>query len=316
VDFYKQLKLTFAGKTFEIPAPKLSPLERQRRRLAWRNERKLYKRKCDATGKNIISFVSPDKPYPVYERGVWFSDAYDPLKYGRDFDFSKTFAENFKYLLDTVPRFSVQQQDPMQNSDFCNCASNCKNCYFLFDSDFNENSLYSNVLRRSKWCLDCSFVDTCENCYESINCESSYKLAYSQHCINCTEAEYCYNCTNCNYCFACSNAVNKTLCIFNKQYTKEEYHAEVARLKSLYTPQQLLAKVQENLTVPALRMYQYDKSLGANLTNAKETILSFDCANTDNIRYCDAVTNADTCRDISSVGEKLSKAYDSNEVGL
>ncbi|MEI8091024.1 MAG: hypothetical protein WCG98_01955 [bacterium] len=310
VEFYKQLALTFAGKTFEIPLPKLSPLERQRRRLAWRNERKLYRRKCDASNQSIISFVSPDKPYPVYERSIWFSDAYNPLSFGIDFDFSKTFAENFKTLLDTVPRYSVQQQDPMQNSDFCNCASSCKNCYFLFDSDFNENSLYSNVLRRSKRCLDCSFVDTCDNCYECINCEKSYKLAYSQHCINCTEADYCYNCTNCSFCFASSNLVNKQFFIFNKQYTKEEYKAEIQRLQSTNTPQELLAKVREHLTVPSLRIYLSDKSLGANLVHTKETVLSFDCQETENLAYCDVVSNADTCRDISSVGENLSKAYD------
>lgn len=37
----------FAGKKYLIPSPTLSPEERKRRRLTWRNERKLYHGKCD-----------------------------------------------------------------------------------------------------------------------------------------------------------------------------------------------------------------------------------------------------------------------------
>ena len=48
-DFYDKISPVFDGKRFQIPTPTLCPEERQRRRLLFRNERKLYKRKCDAT---------------------------------------------------------------------------------------------------------------------------------------------------------------------------------------------------------------------------------------------------------------------------
>ena len=48
-DFYDKISPTFNGKKYQIPTPTLCPEERQRRRLLFRNERKLYKRKCDAT---------------------------------------------------------------------------------------------------------------------------------------------------------------------------------------------------------------------------------------------------------------------------
>lgn len=35
--------------------------------------------------------------------------------------------------------------------------------------------------------------------------------------------EYSFNCYNCSYCFACLGLRKKNYCIFNKQYTKEEY---------------------------------------------------------------------------------------------
>jgi Zn ribbon nucleic-acid-binding protein len=59
----------------------LCPDCRQQRRLAWRNERKLYKRKCDATGKNIVSVYSPDKDYIVYDKNYYISDKFDALDF-------------------------------------------------------------------------------------------------------------------------------------------------------------------------------------------------------------------------------------------
>lgn len=50
----------------ELPLPTLSPKERARRRLCFRNERSLHKRKCDLTGKPVISIYRPDIPHRVY----------------------------------------------------------------------------------------------------------------------------------------------------------------------------------------------------------------------------------------------------------
>ncbi len=111
LDFYDKISPTFAGQKFQIPTPTLHPEERQRRRLSFRNERNLYRRKCDASGKDIISIYSPDKPYKVYDQKIRRSDARDPLDYGQDFDFSKNFTENFRELLKEVPIQSLMVQD-------------------------------------------------------------------------------------------------------------------------------------------------------------------------------------------------------------
>jgi len=81
LDFYDKISPTFNGVKYAIPTPSLCPEERQRRRLMFRNERKLYKRKCDASGKDIISIYSPDSPYKVYEQNFRWSDAWEPLDY-------------------------------------------------------------------------------------------------------------------------------------------------------------------------------------------------------------------------------------------
>ncbi len=48
----------------------------------------LHKRKCDKTGKQIISIFRPDCKYPVWHRDEWFANANPP---SQDFDFSRPF---------------------------------------------------------------------------------------------------------------------------------------------------------------------------------------------------------------------------------
>ena len=74
----------------DVPPPTLCPECRYIRRLLDRNEYNFYKRKCDATGKDIISIYRPEQPFPVYQQDYWKSDNFEADIYGRDFDFSKT----------------------------------------------------------------------------------------------------------------------------------------------------------------------------------------------------------------------------------
>ncbi len=60
LDFYRTISPSFGGGKFFLPTPILCPEERDRRRLSFRNERKLYKRQCSASGKMIISTYAPD----------------------------------------------------------------------------------------------------------------------------------------------------------------------------------------------------------------------------------------------------------------
>jgi len=45
--------------------------------MSARNERKLYKRRCNATEKNIISMYSSEKPYIIYSQEEWWSDKWN-----------------------------------------------------------------------------------------------------------------------------------------------------------------------------------------------------------------------------------------------
>src|SRR3989339_2196122 len=96
--FYKKISPTFDGKTFEIPAPTMCPQCRTRLKLSFRNESKFFKIKSILSGKELISQCSPETKFKIYEQAEWASDKWDPMDYGRDFDPSRPFFEQFYEL--------------------------------------------------------------------------------------------------------------------------------------------------------------------------------------------------------------------------
>jgi len=73
----------------------ISPLEMRKTLLSFRNQNRLYKRKCSKTGKEIIAMFSAEVPFPVYDKTLWYSDEWNPLEYGRGIDFDKSFFEQW-----------------------------------------------------------------------------------------------------------------------------------------------------------------------------------------------------------------------------
>ena len=69
-----------------VPPPTFCWLCRAQRRMAFRNERTLYKRKSDFSNKDIFSMYAPDSGYKVYEKEVWLTDQWDPLQYGQEYE--------------------------------------------------------------------------------------------------------------------------------------------------------------------------------------------------------------------------------------
>ncbi|MFA4930880.1 MAG: hypothetical protein WC570_03395, partial [Patescibacteria group bacterium] len=124
-----------------VQEPRLCPVDRSRRRLAWRNARSLYKRKCDLSGEMIISHFSPRVSFPVYGTSQWYSDGWDPLSFGREFDFSKPFFEQYAELYSVVPQLA-RAEFGNENCDYSNGVANCRNCYWCFTVDYCEDCFY------------------------------------------------------------------------------------------------------------------------------------------------------------------------------
>ena len=224
----KTFEITDQDRNFynkmQVPDPSLCPNCRQQRRLAFTNQINLSKRKCDATGENIISAYRPDSSCKVYSQTYWWSDSWDATKYGRDFDFSKPFFEQWHELAKEVPRPALHTQFQFdENSAYTNCAGFNKNCYMIFDSDYSWDCYYGLGINKSKNCIDNYRIKECELCYECIDCVKCYRLYFSQDSENCSDSAFLKNCISVRNSFMCSNLKNKEYHVYNKPVRKEEY---------------------------------------------------------------------------------------------
>ncbi len=230
LDFYDKISPEFNWVKYKIPEPTHCPDCRQQRRFAFRNERKLYKRKCSATEKNIISIYSPDKLFKVYEKDEWWSDKWDWRDYWMDFDFDKSFFEQFQKLRNNVPRMNLMLSHS-ENCDWSPYSFKSKNTYLCISCCESESLYYCFQVNESKNCVDCTMLKQCELCYECVGCVNCYNLRYSQFSENCSDSYFLKNCTWCKNCFWCINLKNKEYCYFNKQYTKEWYINKLKKQK-------------------------------------------------------------------------------------
>ena len=230
---------TVSGKHFEIteddlkfyekmgvPLPTLCPEERQRLRISFWNFRNFYHRKCDGTGKKIISMYSTENTFPVYENTYWWSDKWDRCEQGRAFDFSRLFFPQYKELSDTVPRIATVNVG-CENSTYTNFASDSKNCYLVFGCIKNEDCCYGKIVWNCKNCIDCLYVYRCELCSHSVDLVDCYDVHYSTESTHCSESYFLHDCRNC---FGCTNLRNAQYFFQNKQYTKEEYFQKLKQV--------------------------------------------------------------------------------------
>jgi hypothetical protein len=319
-----QFEITDEDRKFyermDISEPTSCPKCRQRCRLAWGNQINLYKRKCDATGKEIISAYHPDSPLKVFSQPFWWSDEFDATEYGRDFDFNRPFFEQWYELAKVVPRPNLHtgfQFD--ENSSYTNYAGHDKNCYMIFDSDYNWDCYYGMSINKSRTCIDNNRVKECELCFECVDCVRCYELKYSQDCENCNDSAFLKNCIGCKRCFMCSNMKNKEYCVYNQQYDQETYeklinslssHSELAKYFKdweefkLRYPQKFTHGVQnENVT-------------GDYLINCKNATKCFDSMDLWDCRYFTrAFGAAKDCMDCDECGDQVELLHGCSNCG-
>lgn len=286
-----KLSPEIGGKTYSLPPPTLCFECRLRQKLCFHNEQHLYKRTCDFSGKSIISMYKPDAPVKVYDCDIWYSDAWDPLTYGKDIDFERPFFEQFHELLAAVPQLALSVvREYNVNSDYTNNNWKMKNCYLVSNAEECEGCSYGQLVEFSRDCMDVFAVQKCELCYECLNCIGSYNLRYCQFCNNCSDSWFLRDCTGCRHCFACANLHQKEYCIFNEQKTRTEYEAflkNFASAKCSAVEDMHKRSMDFFLTKPvkATRGVQNIQVTGDIVSNSKNAHQCFDCKDLQDCRY-------------------------------
>lgn len=97
----------------------------------------------------------------------------------------------------------------IENCKYCTWFSNSQHCYDIYSRGQNSEMCYESVAigDGNYGVLCCANVDS-----------NSRNVLYSMHCRSCKD------------CFGCCGLSEQQYCIFNKQYTKEEYENLVAKI--------------------------------------------------------------------------------------
>ncbi len=284
-DFYKKVK---------VPSPTFCWLCRRQRRLAWRNYLNYYKRTCDLTAEPVISLYTPDSGIKVYSPRAWFSDKWSALDYGREYDFSKPFFEQYVKLLRDVPKPSMDNDDGLAsvNCMYTNDFAMSKDCYLVVKAWKVESVMYSFWVVSGRDFMDAhiSFGKD-EGNYETVNTEHCYQCRYAYDSSSCSDCAFIYDCRNCNNCFMCTGLRGKSYCFKNEEVGRERYE-EILKEYALHTysgterAQSEFEPILRNHPRKALRMVNCKDCYGDLMYNCNDCKYCFVVLNSEHYKYC------------------------------
>ncbi len=320
--FYEKISPTIGWEKFFIPPPTLCPEERLRRRLSWRGMYQLYKSTCVITGKDIISFYPPNHPYKAIEQALWWSDEIDNISSGMDYDFSRSFSEQYSLLLQTayLPCLS-NSYSTNENSEYVNGTNNIKDCYLVFNVASSEDCEYSESVYFSHDIFDSYFIRESESCFDSIG------LIRCSHCLSLEESEDCrnvdfsYNMRGCSDCLLCHGQSNKKYLIKNIAYTEEEYFEEKKKYQNTLwvydyrNLQVLFATMKKEENIEKVINYGSENITGNHLSNCSNVHYATDVVDSKNCRYVNTLWKSEDVYDCFSWWYTLENAYECVAVG-
>lgn len=313
--FYEKVSPVFNNKKYQLPPPKFCPDCRSQRRWTFRNQRFLYKRKCDFSENEIISLYSPDKPYKIYKEEYIWNDKWDPFKYGRDYDFNKSFFEQFHKLQLDVPRGAMQQDGTTENCEYTTYGGNNKDCYLAYGCAYCENVYHSSFVVMGKDSFDCFVCSQGELQYECLDTRSCYNCSFCRNCNECRDSILLEDCRNCSDCICCKNLRNKSFHIYNKPVSKKEFIEFKQKFQSFKFLKEQKEKFAEwRLTIPSIfaHITNSENCDGDNIENSKNCHDCFDIVITaENCTYCQfSGWNAQDMMDTTMCGLKSELVYE------
>ncbi len=309
--FYEKMK---------VPAPTFCPDCRLKRRLIFRNERILFRRKDNSDNKEILCGFPASVPFPIYNHDYWWSDAWDAIDYGVEYDFSKNFFEQFRELMTKVP-WASRSVINLVNSDYSDQAGHLKNCYLCFNCDYLENSSYAVRANTSKDIFDSLQIAGSEMCYDSTLINKCFRSFYSVDCDGSVDVYFSKQCVGCTNIFGCVNLRKKNYCIWNKQYSKEEYFKKLEEfnLGSRASVDSVAEKAKSFWAEFPSKYYRGIRNVSSSgdmLSDTKNTRQSYWISEAQDMRYsqCLYLQSAD-CYDYSVWGDHASLIYESVTCG-
>ncbi len=289
--------------------------------MAFRNQTALFQRIAFPGGETIFSMYPQSARFPVMKNEDWFSDHWNALDYGQDYSFQKTFMEQLYVLHKTVPRYVAINNIRTENCEYCNNASDDKNCYLTFSMSYAEDCLYSESVWGSRDCIEDTLTIQSELCYDCTNCTRCFRLQSSFNSENCSDSFFLANCRNCRNSFGCVNLRNKEYCIWNAQKSKEEYESFLQNFKGTsFREREKYRKEFEEMMLkhprPHAIMHQTEESTGNCIVESRNVQSSSFIQYGENLKHCfNLYDKTNDCRDFSFFGRSAELIYESCTCG-
>ena len=331
-----QLQCEITGHPFEVsdteraycereglPLPRLSPVERWREMLIFRNRRHLFRTKCALSGRPILTAIPPQSGFTIVDAGVWEGDEWEATDFGREYDFSRGFFEQFFELARLVPLPSLAGAgSTRENSDFVNGVSRAKNCYLVFGGFDIEDCLYGHGVQLSRNLIDTTAASDCELCYSCSDIRGCYNLQFAQHCVGCSDSTFMFNCQSCRNCYGCVNLFHKEYCIWNEQLTPEEYRRRRAAISlssqaALTEQRTRFDAFRKQFPLRAYNGARNEGSSGNFLYDTKNAVNCLNCNKGEDLEHCFQL-GADTKSSLFFLcfGSQSEQVYNSVSCGL
>ena len=303
-----------------LSVPELSPEERLRRLLAFKQGMRMFWRECSASKNKIYSGYPENVAFPVYGNDYWWGKDWDPFSYGRNFSLRRGFFEQFYEFWRQVPRPAVNLHKA-QRVSAVNNVFDVSECYCVYDSVRVRRALYSVGLHDSTLCMDCLYLYGCELCYECIDCHRCSELYWSESCSHCSSSYFIANCRNCRNCLFCTNLADTQYCIYNQQLTPEEYQRTLEEWN--FGDRNKIEAAREEFTafcheqpLPHVVCDNFTALSGNYLYQAREILDSFHCSESSRLVHCHDLVRAESCLNGFAFGEGINRCGQFVNVGL
>jgi len=301
-----------------VPAPTFCPKCRMIRRMAWRNDMVFHRRTCEHCSKKVISVHAENNGMRIFCNACWWSDDWDSYEYGRDYDFSRPFFEQYNELMREVPVLALMNDNRITSTN-CEYTSDCfysKDCYMTFVVWKQDGVSYSRYGMNSTDCGDCSSVmGGNELVYEGIFVRDCYDCRYIESCTGLTSSSFCYDCRGCSDCFMCIGLRQQQYCFKNEQFTKEHYFKKIEEYQlSTYSGVQRatldFSEFQHQFPRRANYLVNCVASTGHELANSKNMKECYNIADGENCAYSMHADSPKDSYDFLVAGE-CEQAYES-----
>ncbi|MDP2670457.1 MAG: hypothetical protein Q8O99_06100 [bacterium] len=152
----------------------------------------------------------------------------------------------------------------VQFSELVVNSENCKYCYCIRNMKNSYDITHYGASNTNELLYECEGVG-----------HGAYHLMFCKLCWGGSrDLLYCYECNNCANCFGSVGLRSQEYCIFNKQYTKEDYEKTVGKI---ITHMQTTGERGE-FFYPSLSPFGYNESIATNnlpLTKDEATRLGY-----------------------------------------